>query len=93
VKVFLRRAILFGIILGVGLALFAIVAWYSTAAYQATGANSGSWNGMMGGMWGDMMGNNYNGGYSTNLVLQYSWIGTLAARIYTAACGSIHASA
>jgi uncharacterized membrane protein len=79
VKVFLRRAFLFGIILGAGLALFAIVALYSTAAYPATGANSGAWNGMMGGMWGGMMGNNYNDGYSTNPVLQYSWIGMLAA--------------
>jgi len=79
VKVFLKRAILFGIILGAGLALFAVVAWYSTAAYPATGANSGPWSGMMGGMWGGMMGNNYNNGYSTNPVLQYSWIGTLAA--------------
>jgi hypothetical protein len=76
---FLRRAILFGVILGAGLALFAIVAWYSTAAYPATGTNSGAWNGMMGGMWGGMMRNNYNDGYSTNPVLQYSWIGTLAA--------------
>jgi hypothetical protein len=83
VKVFLRRAIFFGVILGAGLALFAIVAWYSTAAFQATGASGESWNGMMGGMWGGMMGNNnynyYNGGYPDNLVLHYSWIGTLAA--------------